>query len=106
MPYTADDCSDLCWPYDGGPSQNTEDHERCEADLMDFSDPRKDYAYCACDCHYRPELPGFRATTAGRWITREEIMAERHDQGMNFSIIMGAAIMLVVFLSLYYGGYL
>jgi hypothetical protein len=75
MPYTADDCSELCWPpgklLDEVPP---EDHARCEQQLMDFSNPEKQSAYCACDCHYVPGLPGFSETVAGRYVTREDLL--------------------------------
>jgi hypothetical protein len=73
MPYTADDCSDLCWPSGGSPRDvAASDHVKCEAELMDFSDPAKRYAYCACACHHLPGLPGFRSVTSGRHVTREQ----------------------------------
>lgn len=66
MPYTAEDCSELCWPR-GGPAQDPRAHEACERDL---TDPQKQSGYCACDCHHVPGLPGFREQTAGRYVTR------------------------------------
>ena len=74
MPYTADDCSRLCWPGGGGPSQDPGDHRACERELMDFSDPAKQYGYCACECHHVPGLPGFDERTSGRGVSRDQAL--------------------------------
>lgn len=72
MTATADDYSPACWPRGSRyPSQIQAAHERCDADLMDFSDPAKMWAYCACHCHHRADLPGFVEYTSGRCVERE-----------------------------------
>lgn len=75
MPYTYDDCSRLCWPEDASwPSRRPENHEECERQLMDFSDPDKQWAYCADDCHHVPGLPGYNEMTSGRYVTRNDVL--------------------------------
>jgi hypothetical protein len=41
---------------------------------MDFSDPDKQWAYCADDCHHVPGLPGYNEMTSGRYVTRNDVL--------------------------------
>ena len=74
VPY-ADEFSVLCGPPSpDSPDENDPRHAECEAQLTDFSDLGKQWAYCACDCHHKPDLPGFREHTAGRYVTWMEVL--------------------------------